>query len=164
MSWLNCSTGSALLNDSGISFSNRTVKHLLGTFDLDGNGGIGFDEFEPLWNYIAQWRQMFTSFDGDRDGKIDASELGRALAHYNLQVGPPILNLLMNKYGIPPPPNQYPGYPPRLQMEIDHFVCACILVRQMSELYDKCIGGGPGGPGQSRVSRDEFLEAVISLP
>jgi Ca2+-binding EF-hand superfamily protein len=60
---------------------------------------------------------MFTSFDGDRDGKIDASELGRALAHYkyaslptfwffsllrsslSLEVGPPILNLLMNKYG-----------------------------------------------------------------
>jgi Ca2+-binding EF-hand superfamily protein len=56
-------------------------------------------QFEALWNYITvsvsngtpscltfpvlqQWRQMFESFDVDRNGQIDADELGRALAHY----------------------------------------------------------------------------------
>jgi hypothetical protein len=137
-------------------------------FDLDGNGGIGFEEFEPLWNYIAQWRQMFTSFDADRDGKIDVNELGQALAYYNLRVGPPILDMLMNKYGIAPPPNQHLGFAPlrRVQMDLDHFVCACVVVRQMCDLHDRCTGGGSGAPGQGQpqVSRDEFLEAVISLP
>jgi len=39
--------------------------------------------------------------------------------------------------GITTPRNQHPGYPPRLQMDLDHVVCAFVVVRQMSELYDK---------------------------
>ena len=60
---------------------------------------------------------MFESFDIDRNGKIDADELGRALAHYeyvaplnllpirllmlsnSLHVGPRVLDLLIKKYG-----------------------------------------------------------------
>jgi len=49
---------------------------------------ISFEEFEPLWNYIIQLQQMFDSFGEDHDGRIDASELGRALAYYNLRVSP----------------------------------------------------------------------------
>jgi hypothetical protein len=33
---------------------------------------------------------MFDSFDGDRDGWIDATELGRALAHYKYANSPTI--------------------------------------------------------------------------
>lgn len=32
--------------------------------------------------YQQQWRQMFDAFDVDRDGRIDASELSKALDHY----------------------------------------------------------------------------------
>jgi len=49
------------------------------------------------------------------------------------------------------------------QMDLDHFVCACVVVRQMCDLYDKCSMGGLG-PGQTQISRDDFLQAVISLP
>jgi len=154
---------SALLNEGGLSFSDSTVKYLMSIFDLDGNGTIGFEEFEPLWCFMTQWRQMFDSFDIDRDGRIDAAELGQALAHYNLHVGQPILNMLVKKYGITAPRNQRPGFPPRLQMDLDHFVCACVVVRQMCELYDKCTVGGPR-MGKSQISRDQFLETVILLP
>jgi len=154
---------SALLNEGGLSFSASTVKYLMGIFDLDGNGTIGFEEFEPLWCFMTQWRQLFDSFDIDRDGRIDAAELGQALAHYNLHVGQSILDMLVNKYGITAPWNQRPGYPHRLQMDLDHFVCACVVVRQMCELYDKCTVGGPK-PGKSQISRDRFLETVILLP
>jgi len=62
---------SALLNDNRLSFSTTTVKYLMATFvrsiriipdmtchdifsqDLDGNGRISFEDFEPLWNYIS---------------------------------------------------------------------------------------------------------------
>lgn len=60
---------------------------------------------------------MFDSFDRDRDGRIDATELGRALAHYQyansstlltsfitsalprIRVAPHILVMLVKKYG-----------------------------------------------------------------
>jgi hypothetical protein len=140
---------------------------------------------------------MFESFDVDRNGKIDADELGRALAHYeyvqsldfsrsafkwpfSLRVGPTILDLLVKKYGessplisrilgghvspkavAPPPRNRGPHYgaPPPPQINMDRFVCACVVVRQMCQLYDQCSGNGA-----AQISRDDFIKAVITLP
>lgn len=152
---------SALMNDGALRFSLGTVKYLMSIFDVDHSRGIGFREFESLWKYIIQWRQMFESFDADRDGKIDADELGRALAHYDLRVGPPVLDILVKKYAVVPPRNRGPHYgpPPRPQVDLDHFVCACVVVRQMCQLYDQC-----SGHGSAQISRDDFIRAVISLP
>ncbi|KAI0302886.1 hypothetical protein B0F90DRAFT_1916983 [Multifurca ochricompacta] len=183
---------SALLNDGGFRFSTRTVKYIMSIFvcfiippsnikqctncleqDLDESGGIGFQEFEPLWNYMNQWRQMFDSFDIDHDNRIDGTELGRALAYYNLHVGPSVLDILVKKYGTIAPQNQQrhlgyspaPVLAPRLQVDLDHFVCACVVVQQMCGLYDRFNqGGGGGAVVPQQMSRDEFLIAVISLP
>ncbi|KAI9443910.1 hypothetical protein H4582DRAFT_1044364 [Lactarius indigo] len=152
---------SALMNDGGLKFSLPTVKYLMSIFDLDNSRGIGFQEFESLWKFINQWRQMFESFDVDRDGKIDADELGRALAHYDLRVGLPVLDILVKKYAVAPQPTRGPHYgpPARPQIDLDHFVCACIVVRQMCQLYDQC-----SGHGAAPISRDDFIRAVITLP
>jgi len=158
----------ALLNNGGLRFSVNTVKYLMSIFDRDGNGVITYDEFEPLWIYMTEWRQMFDSFDEDRDGRIDATELGRALAYYQIRIPPHILDTLVKKYGIIPSRNRPPGYGNvqvhpqvhhRPQMELDQFVCASIVVREMCDLYEKCSAGG-----RSPIGRDEFLQAVISLP
>ncbi|KAN0119128.1 hypothetical protein V8E52_004575 [Russula decolorans] len=155
----------ALLNEGGLQFSAATVRYLMSIFDRDRNGVITFEEFEPLWVYMTVWRQMFDSFDADRDGRIDAIELGRALDHYRLHVGRHVLDMLVKKYGMVPPRNRLPGYgnqpqvQPRPQMDLDHFVCASVVVREMCEMYEKCKAGG-----RPQISRDEFLLAVISLP
>jgi len=158
---------SALLNNRGLPFSVNTVKYLMSIFDRDRNGVITYDEFEPLWIYVTEYRQMFDSFDGDRDGRIDATELSRALAHYQLHVGPHVLDMIVKKYGSR---NRLPasGYgnvqvqhqvQHRPQMDLDQFVCASVVVREMCDLYEKCKAGG-----RTQISRDEFLRAVISLP
>jgi Ca2+-binding EF-hand superfamily protein len=91
---------SALISGyGGKRFSTETVKYLMSVFDLDGSGGIGIDEFKPLWDYVKQWREMFESFDDNQDGIIDAVELSNALKYYNLQVGPLVINFLIHKYG-----------------------------------------------------------------
>ncbi|KAN0135043.1 hypothetical protein V8E53_007161 [Lactarius tabidus] len=147
---------SALINDGGLRLSISTVKYLMSIFDFDNSRVIGFQEFEALWNYINQWRQMFESFDIDRNGKIDADELGRALAHYGLHVGPPVLDLLVKKYASTPP--HYGGPPPRPQIDLDRFVYACAVVRQMCHLYGQC-----SGLGAAQMNRDDFIRAEISL-
>jgi len=156
---------SALLNDGGLKFSTGTVNYLMSLFDQDSNGTIGFEEFKPLWKYMTQWRQMFDSFDDDKDGRIDANELAGALGYYDLHVGPTVLEMLVNKYGLKPSRNRPPRYggAPRPQLDLDHFVCACVVVQQMCVLYERCGAGGQG-PEHSRIGRDEFIRAVISLP
>jgi len=151
---------SALLNDGGLKFSIKTVAYLMSIFDLDGNGEIGFQEFEPLWYYITPWRKMFDSFDTDRDGRVDASELGRALGYYNLHVGSTVIDMLVKKYGTTIR-HRHGGIPPRPYVDLDHFICACVVVRQIYGLYDKCSAGGAG---PTQITRDEFLQTVISLP
>jgi len=156
---------SGLLNDNGLSFSVGTVKFLMRIFDLDGNGEISFEEFKPLWNLIMQWLQMFDAFDVDGDGRINANELSQALDHYKFPVGQPVIDMLITKYGVVPPPprNWHPSRPLPLQMDMDHFICACVVVQQMWGLYDTFTAGRPG-LGQTQMSRDDFLKAVISLP
>ncbi|KAH9005398.1 hypothetical protein EDB86DRAFT_1440665 [Lactarius hatsudake] len=149
---------SALMNGyGGKRFSSETVKYLMNVFDLDGSGEIGIEEFKPLWDYVKQWREMFDSFDYNQDGIIDATELSNALSHYNLQVGPLVINFLVHKYGTHPTNGQ--SGPP--QIELDRFVCACVVVQQMCALYDRC---GAGRAGSMEVSRDEFLLAILRLP
>jgi Ca2+-binding EF-hand superfamily protein len=41
---------------------------------------------------------MFDSFDVDRDGRIDATELGRALAHYQYANSPTSSSSFTNEY------------------------------------------------------------------
>jgi len=44
-------------------------------FDRDRSGSIELHEFQALWTYIGQWRQIFDQYDRDRSGAIDGSEL-----------------------------------------------------------------------------------------
>jgi len=44
-------------------------------FDRDRSGSIELHEFQALWNYIMQWRQVFDRYDRDRSGAIDGNEL-----------------------------------------------------------------------------------------
>ncbi|KAI0302876.1 hypothetical protein B0F90DRAFT_178637 [Multifurca ochricompacta] len=149
---------SALMNGyGGKRFSADTVNYLMSIFDLDGSGEIGIEEFKPLWDYVRQWRVMFDSFDDNQDGIIDAGELANALNHYDLHVGPAIIDILVRKYGtypsMPSGGRMNKGLP---QIELDRFVCACVVVQQMCVLYERCNAG--------QVSRDEFLLSILRLP
>ncbi|KAF8266762.1 hypothetical protein EI94DRAFT_1802642 [Lactarius quietus] len=141
----------------GAAFSFETVKYLMSVFDLDGSGEIGLEEFKPLWVYVTKWREMFESFDYNQDGIIDAAELESALNHYQLQVGRPVINFLVHKYGTRPT-NGHNGPP---QIELDRFVCACVVVQQMCALYGRCEDGRTQ---PMEVSRDEFLLSILRLP
>jgi len=46
-----------------------------GMFDRDRSGSIELHEFQALWGYIGQWRQVFDQYDRDRSGAIDGNEL-----------------------------------------------------------------------------------------
>jgi hypothetical protein len=103
---------------------------------------------------------MFDSFDQNRDGIINTTELSHALANYGLHLTRDVLDMVMDKYGDVPSRNRRPGFggvPPH--MNLDGFVSACVGVHKMCDLHRDC-----SPQGQPRMSRDAFLKAVLSLP
>lgn len=44
-------------------------------FDQDASGTIDVNEFEKLFNYVNQWMEVFKTYDRDRSGHIDETEL-----------------------------------------------------------------------------------------
>jgi hypothetical protein len=120
---------------------------------------------------------MFDAFDQDRNGRINTGELGRALAQYkyvtlqpprllsltgvllSIHIAPDVLGIVMRKYGDVPAATTRHRQPVEPQMDLDHFVCACVSVREMCGLYDDC-----SAEGQPRIDRDAFLRAILALP
>lgn len=94
-------------------------------FDVDRSGTIGFNEFAGLWQYVKDWQgydivsynivptfgtdehvfllvmmySVFRHFDADRSGSIEGSELSNALRQFGYNLSPPLLQLVLAKYG-----------------------------------------------------------------
>ncbi|KAJ2839254.1 hypothetical protein FBU31_000728 [Coemansia sp. 'formosensis'] len=77
-----------------------TVRLMIGMFDRDRSGTIGFDEFIGLWRYIDEWKQCFRTFDRDNSGTIDREELNKALNAFGFRVSTPVVDSLIRKYDI----------------------------------------------------------------
>jgi len=66
----------ALTNNDWSHFSLKTCYKMIGIFDRDFSGTINLNEFNSLWNYINQWRNVFSAYDLDKSGFINEIELG----------------------------------------------------------------------------------------
>ncbi|KAI5122042.1 hypothetical protein M0805_006027 [Coniferiporia weirii] len=122
----------ALVNGNWTQFDLDTVKMLMGIFDTDRNGTIGFNEFAGLWKYVSDWQGVFRHFDIDQSGSIDGQELANALRSFGYNLTPEILMLIEQKYATPP--TEY-GSPSGITF--DRFVRACIVVKTLSESFQR---------------------------
>lgn len=147
----------ALINGDWTPFDLDTVKMLMTIFDVDRSGTIGFNEFSGLWKYIKDWQNVFRHFDRDRSGSIDGSELREALGQFGYNLSPQLLDLLQRKYA-----NQTAargGPPPGISF--DRFVRACVVVKQLSESFQKLDNDRDGW---IQINYDQFMHTVLSLP
>lgn len=147
----------ALINGDWTPFDLDTVKMLMTIFDVDRSGTIGFNEFSGLWKYIKDWQNVFRHFDRDRSGSIDGGELRDALGQFGYNLSPQLLDLLQRKYA-----NQTaargsaaPG------ISFDRFVRACVVVKQLSESFQKLDNDRDGW---IQINYDQFMHTVLSLP
>ncbi|KAH6897949.1 hypothetical protein BKA70DRAFT_1315168 [Coprinopsis sp. MPI-PUGE-AT-0042] len=149
----------ALVNGDWTPFDLDTVKMLMTIFDVDRSGTIGFNEFSGLWKYIKDWQNVFKHFDRDRSGSIDGGELREALGQFGYNLSPQLLDLLQKKYD---PANQAAargGPPPGISF--DRFVRACVVVKQLSESFQKLDSDRDGW---IQINYDQFMNTVLSLP
>ncbi|KAG1734475.1 hypothetical protein EDB19DRAFT_1152305 [Suillus lakei] len=147
----------ALINGDWTPFDLDTVKLLMGMFDVDRSGTIGFNEFSGLWKYIKDWQNVFRHFDRDRSGSIDRNELRDALRQFGYNLSPPLIELVQAKYAsnIPSAYGVTPG------ITFDRFVRACVVIKQLSGAFQ---GLDTDNDGWVQINYDQFMQTVLSLP
>ncbi|PPQ89881.1 hypothetical protein CVT25_004803 [Psilocybe cyanescens] len=150
----------ALINGDWTPFDLDTVKLLMSIFDTDRSGTIGFNEFSGLWKYVKDWQNVFKHFDRDRSGTIDGGELRDALAQFGYNLNPQLLDLVQKKYDVKA--NQTAGRGvPTPGISFDRFVRACVVVKQLSEAFQKL---DTDRDGWIQINYDQFMHTVLSLP
>ncbi|KAL4250411.1 Peflin/Sorcin Calcium-Binding [Abortiporus biennis] len=145
----------ALVNGNWTRFDLDTVKMLMNIFDTDRSGTIGFAEFAGLWKYIEDWQNVFRHFDRDRSGSIDGHELASALRSFGYNLSPSILSLVEQKYG------PAVGYGAQSGITFDRFVRACVVVKQLSEAFQRA---DTDRDGWIQLNYEDFMRIVLSAP
>jgi len=153
----------ALVNGDWTPFDLDTVKLLMTIFDTDRSGTIGFNEFAGLWKYIKEWQGVYKHFDKDRSGSIDGKELKDALSQFGYKLSPQLLALLEKKYDVekasaPPVPG---AYAPPPGITFDRFVRACVVIRTLTEAFQKLDSDRDGW---IQISYEQFMQTVLSAP
>ncbi|CAO1635120.1 unnamed protein product [Parajaminaea phylloscopi] len=160
----------ALVNADNSTFEPATIKMLLSIFDTDRSGEITYNEFVGLFKYIQQWREVFQKFDQDRSGTIDHNELGNALRSFGYGLSPRLIHILSQKYIAPSsdssdtasqPPAPSGGMGPRSGITFDRFVRACVVVKSLTEGFQKY---DTQRTGWAQINYDQFLELALSVP
>ncbi|KAJ2824069.1 hypothetical protein IWW50_003507, partial [Coemansia erecta] len=125
-----------------------TVRLMIGMFDRNGDGTIGFDEFVGLWHYIEDWKKCFRRFDADNSGTIDRNELLQALSAFGFRVSPRVVELLLRKYDVQG----------RGAITFDNFINSCVTIRSLTDSFRRL---DDDQDGWVNMNYDTFLQLVI---
>ena len=147
----------ALVNGNWTQFDLDTVKMLMGIFDTDRSGTINFNEFAGLWKYISDWQNVFKHFDQDRSGSIEGRELSEALRSFGYSLSPQLLTLVEQKYASAP----VTGYGPPPGITFDRFVRACVVIKTLTEAFQRV---DTDRDGWAQISYQQFMEICLSAP
>lgn len=117
-------------------------------FDTDHNGTISFEEFRGLWRYLQEWRQVFSRFDTDKTGIINAQELGVAFTQMGFRLSTQFVNLIIARYD----PQSRRG------LKMDMFIQACVLLKQLTDAFRS---RDTHQAGTIRIGYEDFMSMVV---
>lgn len=130
-------------------FGPETCRLMITMFDRDRSGSIELHEFQALWTYIGQWRQVFDQYDRDRSGAIDGGELQNMLGQMGYRLSPHFIQCLLYRYD-----------PQRKQsLSFDSFVQACVLLKSLTDIFRQ---KDTQMRGSIQISYEEFMCAVFA--
>lgn len=79
-------------------FSKDVCRSMVAMMDVDRSGKLGFEEFKTLWIDIRHWKAVFSLYDKDNSGCLNAFELRQALNSAGYRLNNHILNILAHRY------------------------------------------------------------------
>ena len=147
--WPRPPSNRALRNDATSNFRPETCRMMISMFDAEGDGKINPYEFERLWNYLAQWRQTFNSFDRDRSGHIDRLELAQALKTMGYKLSDAFVAIALSKFD-----------PEKTQnLRFDDFIRLCCILNSLTMQFAQ---NDPHRQGRITVSYEQFLTMIFT--
>ncbi|KER22409.1 hypothetical protein T265_09488 [Opisthorchis viverrini] len=141
---------SALSNGVHLPFNINTVSMMMKMFDRDGSGGIEFNEFAALYDYVYKWKTCFQRYDTDRSGAIDAQEMQVALRSFGYDLSHPFVCQMLRRF----------DRTTRGCIAFDDFIYACVCLHYLTDAfrpYDH------NRNGWAEMNFEQFLMAALSI-
>lgn len=139
----------ALVNGDFSHFHIDTVNLMIKLFDNDRSGTISFAEFEKLWQYLLEWRALFTRFDVDYSGFISFPEFSDALASFGYRLGTNFVQFLF----------RFHDKSRTKEMSFDLFVQSCVTLRIFTDVFKKF---DTDQDGVITIGFEDFLRMMIN--
>lgn len=139
----------ALTNNDWSRFKLETCYQMIAMFDRDYSGTIDVNEFNSLWNYINQWRQVFAAYDQDRSGSISQNELHTAFSRMGFNISPSFVATAVWRYDI----NR------RQQLTFEDFISCCLLMQSLTNHFRQ---KDTAMRGSAQIAYDDFMCMAIA--
>ncbi|XP_074030892.1 peflin isoform X2 [Leptinotarsa decemlineata] len=131
----------------GRHFSDSACKFVVRLFDLDRNGGLDIKEFETLYYHIKLWVNAFNSYDRDKSGFLDETELDYALKNMDIHFSPEFIKFLITR-----------SNPKAKKMSLDQYIVTCI---QIQKFTDEFKSRDLNYSGHINIKYEDFLEMIL---
>lgn len=140
----------ALSNGTWSPFNPETVRLMIGMFDKNQEGRIGFEDFGALWKYVTDWQACFRLFDSDNSGRIDKDELKNALTSFGYTLSDDLIDKMMKKFD-----RHRQG-----SILFDDFIQCCVILNSFTCAFRQ---HDTDQDGVISIHYEQFLNILISL-
>ncbi|XP_076801943.1 peflin-like [Clavelina lepadiformis] len=139
----------ALTNNDWSHFKLGTCYQMIALFDHNYSGTIDLHEFNSLWGYINQWRQVFVAYDQDRSGFISEQELHTAFSRMGFNVSPTFVKTAMWRYDVHG----------RRQLTFEDFINCCLVMQSLTAEFKK---RDTKMMGSAQMAYDDFMCMAVA--
>ncbi|XP_078517222.1 calpain-1 catalytic subunit-like isoform X2 [Lissotriton helveticus] len=112
--------------------------------DVNGNGKLGLSEFKQLWSKIRSWELIFSLYDADQSGSMDAYEIRLALKAAGFHLNNRLTEIITRRYG-----------DELLRISLKGFLSCLVL---LETTFRKCRDLDKNKDGVLQLTREEWVE------
>ncbi|ODV90215.1 hypothetical protein CANCADRAFT_26739 [Tortispora caseinolytica NRRL Y-17796] len=144
-----------LTNQDFSRFNSRTVRLMVRIFGNTRQGQLDFVEFCHLWQYLNEWRKVYSESDRDGSGLISYEEFRNALIRFGFRLSDKFIALLFRTFVSRIDPRTS-----KPAITFDMFVQACITLQRMTQFFKDADADNDGF---ASFSVETFMSIVLDL-
>ncbi|KAI3646731.1 hypothetical protein MP228_009659 [Amoeboaphelidium protococcarum] len=136
---------------------------------------INYEEFKQLWQYIAQWQDVFVHYDQERRNALSVKQVTALLQSSGFSLSASVINLIVTRIknnnsfassrtsSISSLIYNGPGdqdIAGEVLLDFDDFIHMCIIIQKVSKIFNKY---DPQKSGTAHMSYDAFVWSTFEL-